>query len=245
MSKVAQKSVQEFSANILKDLLPEDTSRILTPRIVALRCLETLTRRLRSDGNTDTLMNDELISRLLAIINSSIAPSTPTSADAQNLEASLSILEAGSISSAPSQGSSWSTTTLTQRCALLSPLLNLPDAQGERIQTLALKLTLNLTNNNPKICDLFASPALVGRLVESIVGHFGVVTNGEVGEGEREIRRDNLLLSLGAMFNLAECSGKARRAVVSGGDGLVEALVKCFGEGLERADQVSLFFLNL
>ena len=50
--------------------------------------------------------------------------------------------------------------------------------------------------------------------------------------------RDDLILGLGAMMNLAEFSDQARLSMVEGQSGLIDELVKIFLDGSERADQV-------
>jgi len=239
MSKVAQKSIQEFCTTVQKTLWPEERPQIISPRAVALKALDSITRRLRADGNTDAIMSDGLIADLLRIVSPPIPAlmaGTPT--NTVNMELALSVLEAGSISRAPAQGMTWSTASLRQLAEMLGSLLSTTGAVGSRIQILALKLTLNLTNNSPKICDLFASPLTVRHIINSIDTHFKMIKN-DMAEEERDMTRDNLLLSLGAMFNLAECSEKARLSVMTDGEGLIDSLVRCFLEGLEQADQVS------
>jgi hypothetical protein len=53
--------------------------------------------------------------------------------------------------------------------------------------------------------------------------------------------RDDLILGLGAMMNLAEFSDSARLSIVQGDNGLIDELVKIFLEGSERAEQVRRF----
>lgn len=53
--------------------------------------------------------------------------------------------------------------------------------------------------------------------------------------------RDDLILGLGAMMNLAEFSDSARLSIIQGENGLIDELVKIFLEGSKRAEQASHF----
>ncbi|ORX91472.1 hypothetical protein BCR34DRAFT_608999 [Clohesyomyces aquaticus] len=108
------------------------------------------------------------------------------------------------------------------------------DAGGDFPIRLASRLCMNLSNNKPKACDIFAAPAFVQPLIRSISQRF-VSLAGELVDDQRTEVLETLILSLGAMINLAEFSDQARMSVMKGGDELVVALAEIFVEGSERA----------
>jgi hypothetical protein len=103
------------------------------------------------------------------------------------------------------------------------------------IEMLALRLILNLTNNNAQACDVFASPPMVEPVLRSIIGRFDVLLSNDA---EPQIPNlDRLILSLGALINLTEWSNKARVSTVDGSGKLLDQAVQLFVAGRERAAQ--------
>jgi hypothetical protein len=75
-------------------------------------------------------------------------------------------------------------------------------------------------------------------LVRLISRNYQLLANELEVEGRNNVLED-LILSLGAMINLAEYSDQARASVVRDGNEVIDELVTVFLEGSARAEQVS------
>jgi len=77
-------------------------------------------------------------------------------------------------------------------------------------ETLTLRLYLNLTNNNPGLCEDFSTPGVTTVLFKSITTDFDQLKGPKC---DRVLVLDHLILSLGSFINLAESSEAVRRLV--------------------------------
>ncbi|KAK3080724.1 hypothetical protein LTS18_013761 [Coniosporium uncinatum] len=217
MSKVAQGSVGDFRGIIQESAIWTDKPEVVSPRVVALKSLELLVRKMREAGSSDELLAEPLITKLISIDELNLA-SAPTSAP-QTLflvELALSTLESGSVTSVTSKRkSSWTPSLHKRLVALLPPLLtSSTNDANSRIEPLALRLTLNLTNNNPRVCDIFAAPALIADISCMVTQRFDLLRTSDLSDEARIATVDRLILTLGALINLAEFSDRARSAVL-------------------------------
>lgn len=234
LSKIAQEFVEKFRT-LVQDCpiwispKPEKVS----PQLVALKALESLVVDMRSAGSTVLLIDQDDISQL---IDAALHPAerlksgTGSSQDILVLDLIISILEA--VSSAKQKQPTWPTGTL-QRLADLLPVFFQPDMTTSTM--LAVKLCLNLTNNKPKACQPFSGPRFVQPLVSSITRKFGLLDTRNKLEQRTEVL-ETLILSLGAMINLAEFNDQARVNVDDGAEA-IGTLAKVFLDGSERAAQ--------
>jgi hypothetical protein len=238
MSKVGRDSVESFRNLVQMSSIwsPEKPVKV-TPQIVALKTLESLVLALRKTGNTGALVSEDVVGKLLDIVAQPcerlrVGKETPQ--DLMMLTFAFSIMEASSISR--EKPATWSNGTLQRLADTISIFFA---AKGASPIKLATRLCVLLTNNKPKACKLFASPSFVEPLTGFINGMFKRLRSG-VAEEETEARED-LILSLGAMINIAEFSDKARLSMIANGYDPIGALVKTFLEGTERASQVCAY----
>jgi len=238
MSKMAQTSISEFKDAILGSKLWTGVQpKSLSPRLMALKCIELLVRRLREHGNQDALLDEKTIGNLLAI---SKAHTGQDAVDNVALVLVLSVLESSTAIVATQKRSAEWPAKLVQSFSQLFPSLISSTSLGSlgsyRCGDLALRLTVNLTNEVPRACDIFGTAAIIQPLVRSINHHFDRLTNN-LGSEERTMTRDRLILSLGAMINLSEFSDKVRLSVIEGEDQLLDQAVKLFLAGRERTGE--------
>lgn len=242
MSKSAQRSVAEFKTKLATSILSVDgpTTANISPQRIALRSLECLVRRARECGRKDALLSPSLLDLLLKI---SDAPQLPRSSEHdggwKDAETVLSILESATVSAACAWDENlFSVARLAQITMQLQAVLRGSACEWEPLRPLALRLCLNLANNNERNSDEFAEQGFVGALLGSIREAFQRVPElvATMEEGEREATQqfDNLLLSLGAMINLAELSRRVRQSVERDGRSIFDALVKTFAAGREQ-----------
>ncbi|KAF2184683.1 hypothetical protein K469DRAFT_633400 [Zopfia rhizophila CBS 207.26] len=235
LSRVGRESVAEFRKLVQESSIwspgKPDT---VSPQIVAMKTIEILVIAVRKAGSTENLLDEIIISKLLDIASSPCDRLKTGPASAQDLmilELTFSIIEAVSISK--DKQATWSNRLLRRVVDMIPVFFNADSASPIK---LAIRLCMNLTNNKPKACETFAGPTFIQPLVNGINQKFALLTS-VLSEEQRMEVLEGLILSLGAMINLAEFSDTARTSVVMGGDELVDALAKTFLEGFERAAQ--------
>lgn len=236
MAPSARETVAEFRTLVLKTLdWPADDVLKLSPQLLAIKVLEELIIGLRAPGNTESIVDEGMVGKVLDAASGPLQRLRSGIATAQDdllLETTLSALEALSISK--EEKATWSDGILRRLADMMSAFFDTSRSSPNR---LVIRLCMNLANSRPKACQIFADEAFVTRLTRFIVECFGLLgskTTVHVGV------RDDLILGLGAMMNLAEFSDEARLSVMRGEDDLIGELVKIFLEGSERADRVSL-----
>jgi hypothetical protein len=242
MSLSARETVAEFRTVILVSVWPAEKPEKVTPQLVALKVLESLTVGLRKAGITDMMVDEDIVTKLLDAVSFSsqrLKASKATAQDHSTLAMTISILEALSISH--DKQVTWSNEILRRLADMMPIFFETSSASPIR---LVMRLCMNLTNNKPKACQLFAWPSFVLPLLRSVNHKFTLLAGNLEEELRNEVLED-LILSLGAMINLAEYSDQARESVVRDGDGLVRELVGIFLEGSARAEQVRFHFILL
>ncbi|KAF1839047.1 hypothetical protein BDW02DRAFT_626626 [Decorospora gaudefroyi] len=234
LSKLAKESVLTFRSLVQQSSIwscPEPAK--VTPQLVALRAIELLIVGLRKAGRTEMLLSQPVVAQLVETASKSreCLDSNKDSPDAVAiLRMVLSTLEA--VSATRQKQSMWPIVVL-QRIAQFMPVFFGPD--GAASTMLAVKLCMHLTNNKPKACQPFSDKAFVHPLMLSVIEKFRLLHTG-LGLEERTGVLEGLILSLGAMINLAEFSDQTRLNVDDGGQ-MISTLVQIFLEGSERASQ--------
>ncbi|TGO31056.1 hypothetical protein BPAE_0002g01500 [Botrytis paeoniae] len=213
MSKMAQKSMAAYHDSLLsipawKDLSPRE----LSPRTLALKCLELMVRQCREAGDASDIISEELNTSLFEILklsNSDAAWDFPHGTEAVDFYLTLSTLESHSLVSRIAQDETiWIHQLLPIIGNTLNTALNRPlESFGEQ-QILALKLTVNVTNHNPKACDAIVDSDLMFTILCIIVAKFKSMSS-LWAEEEIVVAVDNLILLIGAMINFALWSTKA------------------------------------
>ncbi|TGO60128.1 hypothetical protein BCON_0038g00450 [Botryotinia convoluta] len=213
MSKMAQKSMAAYHDSLLaipawKDLSPRE----LSPRTLALKCLELMVRQCREAGDASDIISEELNTSLFEILklsDSYAAWDFPHGTEAVDFYLTLSTLESHSLVSRIAQDETiWIHQLLPIIGNTLNTALNRPlETFGEQ-QILALKLTVNVTNHNPKACDAIVDLDLMFTILRIIVAKFKSMSN-LWAEEEIVVAVDNLILLIGAMINFALWSTKA------------------------------------
>ncbi|KAF2272305.1 uncharacterized protein EI97DRAFT_406570 [Westerdykella ornata] len=226
LSMIGRESVRNFRTMVQRSTLwSSGTPEKVTPQVVALRTLELLVLGLRKAGNTQALVSEEVVHKLLHV---AAASSKGTAQDLLSQNMAFSIMEGLSISG--NNHTAWTNGVLER---LADATATLYEAGDESPVKLATRLCILLTNNKPKACEVFARESFIASLVGFIIRLFQRLADAAADE-ELEAR-ENLILCLGAMINIAEFSNQARLNVVANGDGSIDALVNTFLEGSERA----------
>jgi hypothetical protein len=230
MSKIAQASVVEFRDSILKSrLFTSAVSTKLSPQLMALRCLESVVRKFRDQGSRATLFDQDVVATLLRLAESRAAAEIN---DCTILELVISILEAHTLS----RSAGWPLELVKIFVNILPPIFGSSDPALQHCKFLALRLSLNLTNENPTASDVFAVPTLTKMLMQSIDRQYALLRT-KVASEDHAVNVDNTVLALGVMINLAEFSDRVRMSILDGGDELLTRAVKLFLDSKEFAEQ--------
>ncbi|GAB7343836.1 hypothetical protein MBLNU457_1804t1 [Dothideomycetes sp. NU457] len=230
MSKMLQSTLLDYMEEIREDKIWPEAPKSITRSLLALKAGVILATKLRSLGQSSPLIDDEAVKGLVNITTSSHDPHLPTSSTDENrpltLEMTLSLLEIESLSVGSTdslEGSSFDIAALDNLAQQLSTLLH-PDMIHVSMTT--LRLCLNLTNNKPASCDLFASDSAIHAILERIEAGFHLVVDTQQTD-----KLDPLLLVLGLAINLAEYSNGVREHTVSCSAQLLPNLVTIFVQG--------------
>ena len=181
----------------------------VTPRALALQCLDTILPRLHRTGSGKGLLSLDM-ARSLADVLAPPAPQLGPGADAgsQTLLA-LSILELSSQRAGQGNSRSRDRSVVTCLIRLVSLLRGQDSQVALQIWIATLRLLLNLANNEPETCDELSRAGTVGSISELTQSSF-IEFSMSSWNDEQELKLDRLVLSLGVLINLAEHSILAR-----------------------------------
>ncbi|KAI9721467.1 MAG: hypothetical protein M1812_002229 [Candelaria pacifica] len=240
ISKVSQGLLRDFRellqhATIWGPMQPSEVS----PQTVALKCLEIFVRQSRGSGAAINVLSQAVVDKLVQILKPcamSTAERERSTTQAIQLENSLSILELCTMNG-DIEEAYWSPGALSGLSETLSGICSWQGELSRHIQTMALRLTINLTNNNAPLCDVFATSKLIGATVSTIIRSFDFLSAIRE-EGERLLAVDQLILALGLLINFAEWSDTSRIILMEPrdrGTTLLDELLELFGKGAKTA----------
>jgi hypothetical protein len=246
MSKFGQSALVDYQTALLQMPIWEESKPSSTsPRTIALKCLELMVRKSREAGVAEDVISKDLVGKLFSVLDTAKEDSSFPSLNSKALDfkLALSTLESHSIRATTSHNEgTWITEYLPTTSKVLGRLLARSEKDLNFNQLLALRLTLNVTNNNAKACDCFSNPTLISLLAQIIARQFKRLS-GFLAEEEREMTVEHLILALGVMINFAEWSGAIRNCIqdLEGtSEDPLEELIRIFLENQERTSEVSL-----
>ncbi|KAI9796160.1 MAG: hypothetical protein M1835_004566 [Candelina submexicana] len=240
MSKISQNLLSE-----VRELLQHPTfwgakqPSEVSPRTIALKCLETIVRQSRGCGAALDFLSQEAVEKLVQLLKScatSTSESGRSPMQAIELVNSLSILELGTANGNIEEAH-WTPRILASLSETLSGICSGQEDWSRHIQTVALRLTINLTNNNATLCDVFATSTFIGANVGIITRNFDSLSAIKEEE-DRLLAVDQLILALGSLINFAEWSDISRLILIEphdSGTTLLDELLGLFRKGAEKA----------
>ena len=244
LSKVAQLEYRRLCASLLKSpMWRVGKPSLLSCHALALQCLEYLVRQTREAGSLSEVLSAHAIRRIVvtSLPSSSTPLPSPNAISTLNLELAVSILESCTISNAAEyQESLWEGDTLKRVIGLLPLLASWKEEECATSRTLTLRLYVNLTNNNPGLCEDFSTPAIVDALSRIIMLNFEQLSDHAMKQ-EKLLMLDHLILSLGSFSNLAESSDLARQLALElrhGDQSYLDVLLEIFMTKSKSAAEV-------
>lgn len=208
------KAVRSRLSDIVRRLLsasPEDAGCTkLTPRVEMLKCLQRTSSHLRDTRGDMATMSSAVLERLVDIIGKCVLDEVPggdhMSVDkVRILDLTLSVLETCTVIPGTLPDN------YQDACKPLYRLHRLLDAtalenrlSNSTLQSI-LRLLLNITNNDSSLCNDFATPDMIGGLVNIVLANFAQLC-GDCPDSTLDL----VILALGALVNLAEGSETAK-----------------------------------
>jgi hypothetical protein len=245
MSKVGQSLLAEHHENFLQLPIWEELQpQVISPRTMALKCLEMMVRQTREAGNSGDIFSKELTTNLFAILKSASDESSwdlPRGRCAIDFNLALSALESHSVIARTVHDETiWINEYLPIIADASEVALARPVESFGVLQVLILRLTLNVTNNNPRASDVFARSALMAAMGQALVAKFKQISRF-LTEDDLSVAVVHLILVLGVMINFAEWSSAARESLQSlegKSDDPLDAMVQTFLDNQERTSEV-------
>ncbi|KUJ20029.1 uncharacterized protein LY89DRAFT_705840 [Mollisia scopiformis] len=244
MSKVAQSLLIEHANDVM--LMPswdELKPQSLSPRTVALKCLEVMVRQTRDAGNDGEIFSKELTTTLFEILKTASDERSwdlPKNKQAIDFFLAVSALEAHSLAARTVQNETiWISDYLPIVADTLEVALSQPVEEFGMLQLLLFRLVLNVTNNNSKASDVFAKPTLISSMGQVIVAKFNRISRFLLEE-ELFVAVENLILLEGVMINFAEWSSAARESMQSlegRSNDPLNAMVQIFADNQDKISE--------
>ncbi|KAL2266526.1 hypothetical protein VTJ83DRAFT_5878 [Remersonia thermophila] len=223
VSRNAQNTIAAIKSSLLELSVWEPFSlTTLSPRALALKCLDLLMRQPAHVSVEDDVLTGDVTDRLFSILEEAVSepafwdfPNQPGSCD---LHLGLSILEGYSIYAMQSPlNSTWTEQYATTVADALETAMARPADSLADLENLTLRLALNITNQNPEACRLFADKGLLRLVAQSAAGAFGSVlksisTTAETSAMSKALM-ESLIMMLGVMINFCVYYPPAARAL--------------------------------
>lgn len=212
MSKIGQSTVVSVkSAMLALSVWGPVPPEALSPRTIALKCLELLCRQGGDAGDKDDIMSPAVTEQLFSVLSAAREPDYWASSSGEgrgpspDLSIALSMLETHAVKVMQArQDLKWKDTYLPVVADVLAMAIRHgPDAFGE-VELSVLKLTINMTNNNPEATTVFVDKGLLQALAEAACGTFEVVLKSITDDAFVSGVLDTLVLMLGVMINFSE-----------------------------------------
>lgn len=252
MSKALRSDILSFRTLVEQSPVWASASpSTISAQVIALRVLEGMIRHAREAGDPSELLPQYAVIQLLEILELQHRKSEGSRTSSQERtpgRLALSILECCTMGHTISINEVvWN----AESCSRIANLLPSTSASSEDdagdTRNLILRLYLNLTNNNPTLCEAFSKPEIIRAIFNIIDSHFHALSQMVVEEEieeeeEKALLLDNLILSLGSFINFAEWSDAARRAVLAlytDGISLLEKLLQVFLHRIVIASEAS------
>ena len=225
---------------------------LLSPRTLALKTLDLILRH-STDPDTESAVfspavTDHLFSILSDFGNTACwaFPSQPESVD---FYLALFLLETHSINAMQSRlGSRWTSQYLPIVADVLETALQRPIDKFDDLESLALRLTLNTTNNNPDAPGMFVRRGILRDLAEAACKTFEAVMKSITDDSFMSKVLDSLVFMLGVQINFCEHYTPAAQSLYEAqddGSSPLNRLIRMFLDYHSTTSDVSTLFKEL
>ena len=215
VSRITQLDIEEYCEKLLTSNIwgPHRPSHVTT-RTLSLLCLDYIIRNLRRAGARCEIITRTLLERLVDVLLPregvpTLAPDLNLALDTKLALSTLEWFTTASSSAEADFGSLWTVETLRRIAELLPRVLGWSGSPTEKVRTLALQVSVNLTNENQAVCSTFPQSNIIQACLSIVACNFDLVYVEPAGE-YRDMFLNDLVLSLGVLINLAEGSERVR-----------------------------------
>ena len=214
----------------------------VTPHVCVLQCIEYLARHVRVANGMTELLSQGALDRIIRTLDYSCTDSAYSSGSLLRCHLIVSIAESCTISVIGRSSEQYLTAAAVAKIAQLLPrVATWPDKESGNLLTSILRLYLNLTNNNATLCEAFSTEQIITAICGIVISQFWCTSAAAVIT-EEELLLDTLILSLGALINIVECSDLARLLIKdlrNGSVSILDLLVDLFSTKLTETVKVS------
>ncbi|KAM7194763.1 wings apart-like protein 1, partial [Naviculisporaceae sp. PSN 640] len=239
VSRNGQNTLGGIKASFLKMAIWEPITPIsLSPRTLSLKCLDLILRQPGRSSCETELFTADITDRLFSILSSCLSKEDswqfPAHQASTDFYLALYLAESHSVSAMQSRlGSRWTSRYVPIVADLLETALRRPIDQINDLESLALRVTLNTTNNNAVACRTLVEKGLLLSLAESACVAFELSLNSIKVDSFLPKVHESLIMMLGVMINFcvyyppaSESLGKT--AKVSGSP--LDRLIRVFAD---------------
>lgn len=221
----------------------------LSPRTLALKCLDLLMRQSTHTPAEDEVFSQAVSDRLFSILSDGVSDSGcwdfPNTQESCDFYLALYVLEGHSINAMQSSlGPRWTKRYAPTVVDVLETALDRPAEKFGDLESLILRISLNITNHNGEASRLFVEKGQLGRLAKSACAAFGVVLNSMKVDSFLSKVLESLIMMLGAMINFCVYYPPASTTLEETDDGTgspLNQLIRVFADNHSKTADVSDF----
>lgn len=209
VSKNGQSTLSAIKTDILQLPIWEPVSpTTLSPRTLALKGLDLILRQSTDLHGEAAVFSSTVTDHLFSILSGFANPACweiPSQPEAVDFYLALYLLETHSVTAMQSQhGSRWTSEYLPIVADLLETALLRPADKFDHLENLALRLTLNTTNNNPDAPEMFVKRGILRDLAEAACKTFEVVLKSITDDSFMSRVLESLIFMIGVKINFCE-----------------------------------------
>ncbi|KAL2019966.1 hypothetical protein VTK56DRAFT_8966 [Thermocarpiscus australiensis] len=207
VSRNGQTTLGTIKASLLELPVWEPFSpTALSPRTLALKCLDLLMRQPTHASAEEEVFSEAVTARLFSILSDGVSDSAcwefPNQQESCDFYLALYVLEGHSINAMQSSlNSIWTKQYAPIVADILETALERPTDKFDDLESLTLRISLNVTNHNGEASSLFVGKGLLGRLAKSACDAFDMVMSSMKGDSFLSKVLESLIMMLGAMIN--------------------------------------------
>lgn len=248
VSRNGQNTLSGIKVSFLKMPIWEPlTPTSLSPRTLALKCLDLILRQPGRSSCEAEVFTSEITDRIFSILQSGLSNEDswqfPAHQASTDFYLALYLAETHSISAMQSRlGSRWTSRYVPIVADLLETALRRPADQINDLESLALRVTLNITNNNAVACRTLVEKGLLLSLAESACVAFELSLNSMKVDSFLPNVHESLIMMLGVMINFcvyyppaSESLGKSPK----GPGSPLDRLIQIFADNHAKTADVS------
>ncbi|KAK3378179.1 wings apart-like protein regulation of heterochromatin-domain-containing protein [Podospora didyma] len=201
----------------------------LSPRTLSLKCLDLVLRQSTHPACEAEIFTSAVTDQLFSVL--SVGASSlecwdfPGHERSSDFYLALYVLEGHSIHAMQSRlGSRWTSRYTPIIADILEIALSRPADKFDDLESLTLRITLNVTNNNAEGSAMFVNKGLLRALASSACGAFEVVLNSMKVDAFLSKVHESLIMMLGVMINFCVYYPPASRSLEESGDASDSAL---------------------